>query len=1290
MSIAKVTPTQQVSSKAPVSAIRPDGEGDLSLDTTPEALHAPMSGIDLPADNPLSGPRLQPKLAIGAVDAPDEREADHIADQVVQRLPLSEAPVHAQPLRIQRKCADCEQEEEGMQVQRKAAGDGAVHASPATSQAIHDSRGGGHRLDHATLTLMQQHLGADLSAVRIHTGAQASALSRNLQARAFTVGQDIFFNQGEYDTGSRRGQHLLAHELVHTVQQSRSTLPAARMYGPTGGQNGSARIQRQPVDAPKTPDEEQDGGGAGTQGGKSVEKVVFEVPIPRNMDQATARKYFEEYIFKGVHVGKIIWTGGSAHYKAQSTTTVRISKSLIDRLHKRLYLEKLPLKVQQLMHYDHTLNMQPENIDKLFALAKRVEGMSQADIAEFASRVRNRSADPEVLEKSLDSFFAFKEKTERNLEVLRTSDTRLTGLENLYRLYKRWKSTLPIPALDPNPKAAHTVEIPVPNVRFWRDGQGKPFTDAKTQLPDVTTTRDLIERQLMAALSENGFGSIEEFEDQLTQYWHSFLQQALSLVMIGLAKYRRTLLDQEKRYRDSTESNALHEGLGQFRADRIDYDKADAAYWHNFRNKPQNPFATERQAEFKKTKDALGKVRADAEAKAEGDLSALAGEHPLLGDKSIPGDTRIDRNKLAAANPSDLGPLLVTTAQRRGKEVDDALAVLEDSPTKLLAFPKAMGMAMNMMGIPNNSIQKMVIQDAIQEYKDNQQLRNILEAVLVISLTILSGGTASPLLAAAAAGGAAALSANIAVREINEYVDQKQMSKVGLADDPSTLWLVVSIVGTALDLGQAVQAIRALTPAAKALSTTDDLAVATAAAARFQDTLTLLERGNLLSAKAARSAAKAMEAELSYRAALKDLRQAAGKVSMNQVFDHEIYTSLTRMAVAKIKQGVYSFGAWLSDLRAQKLIQEADLSGEMLQDLKIVWREAEDVAKAETKADEIAEAATLDPAGMAVADNVVAVDAPQAGKFNPRQTAFKEALDDMEDITDAQRASLMEYNVSAPHGTLDPTEALAKMNEGKTYKSSTSRWVKDGAASKTPEAPFVPTEAEKTSFWVDAPKTTSRDGWKRFMRDKYAELHKQGEFSKELVAAMPDLAPLKAEIDVLLSHGRLDKFNMVRAIRNGGDDFNRTIGRLKAMDELATRGNRGVNQLLGDLAAGGSKQEGAEFVLRVMEDLHLWKAISRFEEVSEGIGRRYDLVAGGKKWEFKSVAHIDPRELGEQFVSDATLLKEQRLLWVFNGEKIGRDEVIGQLGKIIDAATGISAADKALIKGNLHRTVVVY
>ncbi len=65
-------------------------------------------------------------------------------------------------------------------------------------------------------------LGAPLDGVRVHTGASAADSARALGARAYTVGQDIFFSSGRFDPHSPDGEALVAHEVAHTVQQAGS------------------------------------------------------------------------------------------------------------------------------------------------------------------------------------------------------------------------------------------------------------------------------------------------------------------------------------------------------------------------------------------------------------------------------------------------------------------------------------------------------------------------------------------------------------------------------------------------------------------------------------------------------------------------------------------------------------------------------------------------------------------------------------------------------------------------------------------------------------------------------------------------------------------------------------------------------------------------------------------------------------------------------------------------------------------------------------------------------------
>jgi len=92
-------------------------------------------------------------------------------------------------------------------------------SQPEMVDEVLQRKGAGQPLPEGARNPMEAHFGADLSGVRVHSDGEASSLNRELDAQAFTVGSDIFFDQGKFDPSSSEGQGLLAHELTHVGQQ---------------------------------------------------------------------------------------------------------------------------------------------------------------------------------------------------------------------------------------------------------------------------------------------------------------------------------------------------------------------------------------------------------------------------------------------------------------------------------------------------------------------------------------------------------------------------------------------------------------------------------------------------------------------------------------------------------------------------------------------------------------------------------------------------------------------------------------------------------------------------------------------------------------------------------------------------------------------------------------------------------------------------------------------------------------------------------------------------------------
>jgi Domain of unknown function (DUF4157)/L,D-transpeptidase catalytic domain len=175
-------------------------------------------------------PVIQKKLSIGSPNDSYEAEADHVADKVMRMKEPTQQNVTQTGSLIQKKCTHCQEEELRKKplaesitplIQRRSTESGGEsHAPSHVESQINSSRGGGSSMDHGTQHFMESRFGTDFSGVRIHTGSQAVQMSKELNAQAFTVGNDVYFNEGKYSPNSDSGRHLLAHELTHTVQQN--------------------------------------------------------------------------------------------------------------------------------------------------------------------------------------------------------------------------------------------------------------------------------------------------------------------------------------------------------------------------------------------------------------------------------------------------------------------------------------------------------------------------------------------------------------------------------------------------------------------------------------------------------------------------------------------------------------------------------------------------------------------------------------------------------------------------------------------------------------------------------------------------------------------------------------------------------------------------------------------------------------------------------------------------------------------------------------------------------------
>lgn len=184
-----------------------------STTTTPASVHTAGAPFFAKTQNPgffpassAGAPKVQMKMNVNQPGDKFEKEADKTADEVMS---TSDAPASA-----------LAGAPNTPGVQRS--GEGTPAISGATQTAIRNKTTGGQPLPREVRSFMEQRFQADFGNVRVHTGPEAAALTNQLNARAFTYQNHIFFSKNQYQPQTGEGRRLLAHELTHTIQQGHS------------------------------------------------------------------------------------------------------------------------------------------------------------------------------------------------------------------------------------------------------------------------------------------------------------------------------------------------------------------------------------------------------------------------------------------------------------------------------------------------------------------------------------------------------------------------------------------------------------------------------------------------------------------------------------------------------------------------------------------------------------------------------------------------------------------------------------------------------------------------------------------------------------------------------------------------------------------------------------------------------------------------------------------------------------------------------------------------------------
>lgn len=863
-------------------------------------------------------------------------------------------------------------EEETIQAKEKSGQTPEI--TPKVETQINNLQGGGEPLSETARAYFEPRFGQDFSDVRVHKDSQAAESAQAINARAYTTGSDVVFGTNEYAPETSQGKRLLAHELTHVVQQA---------SGPVSGTPGSP-IQKQAAQDPIQ------------RKGKESTYVPYQIHVTQKMTREEFRAAAMSQIFGGV-LDNVEWHNPKDLYVPENSPyTIHVDTQLLSRQRggarkdrgigvdeegsvtgaeeraktfhggqasdeksalmqeiDRRYYEALGDKTgtkikagekgkselwlmirdEVLFQHEYIANLPPQvkkliqfgvkgkvltlaDYDRLFAIAQKIEKMPPGQAGDYAGKVTATTTDFATFEASLDKYIAEMAGRDEQGEERGHVMTKLAGLADVYERYKEWYYFPP----------------------------GKQ-ANKKGRL------RDALEKELQA----HGFpGGVEEFERFMERFLAAFEQESANIVKDVLAKYAGRLYQESERYKDQREVDVLHQKLGAFRQDFVE-TATNAKIWNDYLEASEQARIPGQghlrpKTTFGEAQAALAKGKA-ADKDAQAQIEGLAVDYPIFQEnEGLAQNKRINKVALARASKTELGGLLQEHIQNRMKDIGEARAEIDGNPELIYGMEDGlMRHFYDRQGIRDDDVYDKIIKEKLKRDASLKLLKGVALAILAVALAVVSLGTATPAIIAAGAGIAGAgLGTYMALEEYEDYVQQKNLADVGLAKNPSMVWVVLAVVGAGFDVAGAFKGVKALSEVGKAARALD----AGGELSEFAKAINALEKVNEIESKVARSIENAAQARKAYKEASAELAKALkpGKLYNfpGPFADPDVYDAVVKMARKAIKANLNDAQKFIDELRlARARTKLGELAPEEVAKAKQAWEEAKVLEAAE-------------------------------------------------------------------------------------------------------------------------------------------------------------------------------------------------------------------------------------------------------------------------------------------------------------------------------------------------------
>ncbi len=739
-------------------------------------------------------PKCQKKeidLPVSQPNDASEIEADQTADRVMNET-------HDEPNEIREN-----QSPDETLVQTKP------FSSNPTGQTISSkilaSQGNGRSLDGGTLSFMQNRFQTDFTNVKIHDSREAANFSRELNAKAFTLGNDIYFNEGQFKPESKEGKHLLAHELTHVVQQNSSFHAAQR------------KIHRAPpTTAPTTAPP------VVTSPKATGIKVVIVLDKDCSAMSETEFRSFRmqlllsqtfgfDYMTSVREVAKYKYDFTKYDEKASRVKGTKIPVFVYKGFYREVLINKYgpeDPRIEQLVQTNFGDGTAPADQEQLKESSKLMQlndlkgKLTPLEMQFLKERLKWKTG---TVDQSLESYrklvenlqtykkgydwYAFLKIKMSPIEYYRTMAAEFLKTERLFHLIYTRQAL----QAQGNPlNLWYKTNMADINAQYpWlKDVEAQLQKDYVTY-PSQTDGEKLINRELELA----GFKTLTEYENFLKLFVGAFYGVVAYKISQQL-DVNEAIVNKEKTFYTDQGATPFVQLFGQFKAEYDQIDKERSANQASFSNLGDgtlkyNAKVAELKEREKAQDEKIQKVRDENKA-----------GFPILEDKDL------TNRQLAQQDSPRLQKTLLSVTETRLGYIAKTRKNLAEKPEHFvvqIADGKFVELAKEEAGLAKSSFENFVVDGRISKVKADDALVKAATVALTIGLGLLTlpfSGTAAAIVALPGF----ALGVFTSIEEFKEYRIKKAAAGTSFSsadaisnDDPSLVWLVVALAGTALE-----------------------------------------------------------------------------------------------------------------------------------------------------------------------------------------------------------------------------------------------------------------------------------------------------------------------------------------------------------------------------------------------------------------------------------------------------------------------------------------------------------